>query len=1022
MAVKVRTADGAVTTVSAKQAQEGALRGDLQILDRSVRVKLGNRTGTISSADLTKATAKGWAIVDDEEAEELRLEREQSTLGNKALAVGEQVASDLTLGGTRLLEESLGVDPKAMAARNKAAGVAADIAGVGAQIAAGVLSGGASAAVEAGAAAGAKAAGKGLVARTLAKTPAGMAVRAGEKVAARVLPGATGLKKAIPLATGQFVEGIGYGAGAEIDESVLGQRDIAVEQIAAAGVMQGILGGTLGLAGEGLAKVAASRKKVRATDVEEVFQRGIGNTDEVVHTPPGRIAKVLAAGTGADSADVQRMVDMSNSPAMRDLVLASPADIARKTSDEAAGLRPHFDDLDDAVGEALKNTEGRYFAKSMKLREGADLHAHAVADDAVANALRQLGGEDAYAAGALDDAARAADEFAGMRPQRIQREAVDDLQRALEKDPEAAGAFADAGYPTEVPRPHATDAEGLTLPKTSRPTIGQTMEDFGPAAANANGFIKMARREVEGVRELIATSKLNGKGAVEVVQAVDVAQRRLRDIESKLHKLVTKSEPEYAAIDALRAARKELKAFVYNKDLLGDAAAKLQTADALQAAAMKARVDAGNIDPTLKKIFNRDKDITPDSLLSVMRKFGRGRGTEDAIGQVFETELAYLRHLRDNYDMPSGFADQVAKAEAAFDGMKSAVAKRGRMLDDLDVVARVRAAESGNSVSLGGGSNAGTMAGAAIGGMIAGVPGATVGGIAGRVATHAYTSIRAYAALRNLIDKSGLHIDGAVGRLLHGMRGGGKAAAGAVGRGIAKGTTRVPQAVTSISSKSRAERETEAARIRDRAALLASNPDVLIREMSLPLRSVDQHAPRIYDGITELSARAAAFLQSKIPTGYSPQFSTNPPVVNPVEQAKWEKYVQAVTDPLATIDLMAEGRLTVEHVEALKEVYPQIYRNIVSSVMDELADAQDSKRMVPYRERIQLGVILGIPTDAALQPDHLAQLQAVFAAPDAPPPGQGIPLPPTSETKNLKGKNKFTFPSLAPTPTSKTEI
>jgi hypothetical protein len=89
---------------------------------------------------------------------------------------------------------------------------------------------------------------------------------------------------------------------------------------------------------------------------------------------------------------------------------------------------------------------------------------------------------------------------------------------------------------------------------------------------------------------------------------------------------------------------------------------------------------------------------------------------------------------------------------------------------------------------------------------------------------------------------------------------------------------------------------------------------------------------------------------------------------------------------------LRSGDITPEAVEALRQVYPQLYEQMRQTVVREMARSGGS---VGYDRRISLGVLFGVPTDPALTPRHMAITQAMYAAqtPPAPPPSSRSAAP-----------------------------
>ena len=164
-----------------------------------------------------------------------------------------------------------------------------------------------------------------------------------------------------------------------------------------------------------------------------------------------------------------------------------------------------------------------------------------------------------------------------------------------------------------------------------------------------------------------------------------------------------------------------------------------------------------------------------------------------------------------------------------------------------------------------------------------------------------------------------------------------------------------------------------AARIADLDA--HSDPRALVRTMADSTAELSRHAPRTQAALYQTTARALAYLQAHRPRGRSLPGSLRADDRGPSreEQDRFLRISRAVDDPASVLDDLRSRRLTPEAVAALRDVYPAFYRRLVFSVARELADGDSQPS---YQDRLQLGVLLGIPTDPSLTPQAMAILQA----------------------------------------------
>lgn len=127
-----------------------------------------------------------------------------------------------------------------------------------------------------------------------------------------------------------------------------------------------------------------------------------------------------------------------------------------------------------------------------------------------------------------------------------------------------------------------------------------------------------------------------------------------------------------------------------------------------------------------------------------------------------------------------------------------------------------------------------------------------------------------------------------------------------------------------------------------------------------------------------MAVTAAQFLQAKAPK--DPTERVLQPLVTSwkpsrEEVAKWNKYYNAVQDPMGTIERMGKGAVSPEAVEAIKVVYPPLYDRLSQSV---IAKAQQLKKPIPYNKRVKLSILLGKPLDDSLKPSSIKFYQQIF--------------------------------------------
>jgi hypothetical protein len=182
-------------------------------------------------------------------------------------------------------------------------------------------------------------------------------------------------------------------------------------------------------------------------------------------------------------------------------------------------------------------------------------------------------------------------------------------------------------------------------------------------------------------------------------------------------------------------------------------------------------------------------------------------------------------------------------------------------------------------------------------------------------------------------------------------------------------------------------------------ATLQGNPAQVADRVGNAVGPFATAAPKTVAGATQTAMAGLNFLASKLPPSRRDEFSLQPQLqprsrASDAEISQFMRYTQAIDDPLVVLREAKSGTLTRDHVEAVKTVYPRLYDEIRGEVMQSLID---SKSPLPYARRIQLGILLDIPTDKTLSPEFLTAIQATYTSAEQ----AGAESPPPSLTRAL---------------------
>lgn len=195
---------------------------------------------------------------------------------------------------------------------------------------------------------------------------------------------------------------------------------------------------------------------------------------------------------------------------------------------------------------------------------------------------------------------------------------------------------------------------------------------------------------------------------------------------------------------------------------------------------------------------------------------------------------------------------------------------------------------------------------------------------------------------------------------------------------------------------------------------LQTDQDHLIDRLARTTSAYSVHAPLTAQETQAALLRGVDFLSSKLPSNMRQTDTLFPRQVMPsdAEMAKFQRYVQAVENPMSVLTDLEHGTLTSEHVEALQAVYPAIYREVQQAAISMVGE-HGAKMSI--NKRIQLGVLLNIPTTEALRPENIAGLQQNFVTngninsqQQAAAPQQGAVKPTVSGLQDISKSDRMT--------------
>ena len=914
----------------ADEATQAFIQGRAAVVDERVRVGRGNETGWVDATALPDAINSGWQIIGHEDARKRTLRREESDAASTAIGAVESAASGATLGLSTLVQRGLGGDAERMQARRKALGKAGDLIEIGA----GVVGGGIGSS------------GLRALLPSAATTVLGEAAEAGARKlvgeGAEMLAGRVA-QKVIPIAVRGATEGFVYGVGAEIDESVLGDRGLAADRLLASGLLSAAFGavGETGIR-VGLPAIASGVKSVSSDAIRKVVGSAAGVVDGGSSTVGQAMAKRGSRAwsylTGAPEAEGERVLSRLLGGVDDRAKINTAINEMRGVTNEVAGtLTDGITAVRAAVGDAVAASSG-----ASKLRRVAGLLPAGADDIAAPRAIQHLDDLNGRLASLRQRNAEMS--HTGY----VERELVevqgwiDRAAREMADDPSAAGTFGAVERLKQDMFRRIDDMGGR-----------RALRDPGVDSAT-KATIKSLSDEYGTVRKFLEDSAIWGRAGEMQAQINGAIANRfavVRDSDSLVARMFRGDTPvdPANALTLVRRHGRDVKGQRMTSDLDAILDAEVQYLD------------------TVAQHFDLPEEV--------VGKIGAARG-----------EIAKMRTALESKAELAALADDLQVLRAA----------EGAGSPSMTMLSTAGPAVLG-TLGLGIGGTPGMALGMLAGGITR--PYTTVRSLAGIMSTLDRVGGRTAKAVDRFLTGTA----GAVAKAGRGSSAGTAFAASEISAGIdalAPVTRTGGRAATVTAAHTIAQREREEDRYHRISVALArfgASPDALSRTMEPDLAQLRTYAPALAGVAGQRAAAASRFLLSKLPVSYVPPMtSRDDALVDPMARRKFLRYASAVEDPAGALDMIADGSISIEHAEAIAAVYPDMYADVQRQIMDRLAEAEIRGERLPHDQRVQLGVLFSAPTTPGLA--HLREVQSVHAA--DPQSRQG---PPGSAPQRVRG-------------------
>lgn len=906
----------------------------------------------VDDADLATATRQGYAVATPEQAKQQELEQEyggiEGAVGATLAGLG---ASVITQAGLQSLARQVGKEEviKDLAAAQPELFGGAQLAGI---VGLGLLSGGTTAA-----------------GRAAAMTVPGAAARAGAaatravfgEAAAAAAPTIVGT--ASRLAVGSAVEAATQGAVEEtarlaLDNQLNGE---AVGQIASKGLLTGAVGAGLGF---GLGALTGA--------VGQGLRRIGGRVDEIAAGPVSKdVAENLPAGT-LDKWRVNALKIQAKARGADPTFAPEYAEMraARSMTEDAAEEKARRLSLDLPARQRVSPTTGELVdVPAIKAPvSGASIEAAATNEaDTIAARLAKAADSETEAAAALADLT---DQVA-KRGRNIRQDLNDYLVGA---------ELADLATKSRSIKSQVLVAKNVDAAQRSAQAaaVQDVILEFDDLIRNVEADVdKYGKIYVKSLKSLQNRTEKKFYEALELsaeqqsVALFDVLDREFKSglgqITKKAYKAGRNDTQARNVFEVLRESYTIPQRAAERVDLWGRAGEVNRRGNALITQKIRKRLafiqdffETGRlrrlnpVDPWSDGLPMSDQQKIQQHLRdAALRPKGDQTNVEVTLREFAKLEEDYAAFVKEYGDL-SGAPDLAR----ALDGQAKLMP---RIIEEFDELVKLERMERFENPT------ANTMARA-----IAGLPDAAGGGVLRAVASSTVLNPRLIAA--------GYRVGGKSEKIVESMA---SAETKAVENSVTRAARKIGQASLAIERRlpvvgaMALQYEEKRKRLRE---LSAQAPSIRA-ELERDTEWMAQRAPMARATAIQTPLKIVDYLDRMAPRGVASGTPFSTPLSPSKQQMQtWLNRVRAIDNPATLLDDVANGKLTPEAVDAVREVYPETFAVIQARMLDKLTDMEAKGRKPNFRERIQLGLLLGMPTDPTMLPEVMRAVQAQYAS------------------------------------------
>lgn len=315
-----------------------------------------------------------------------------------------------------------------------------------------------------------------------------------------------------------------------------------------------------------------------------------------------------------------------------------------------------------------------------------------------------------------------------------------------------------------------------------------------------------------------------------------------------------------------------------------------------------------------------------------------------------------------------------------------------------------------DTIAGGHGGVAGALIGHAVGGIGGGIVGEVLGGAISAAANH-YVREYGNQVMSDALNRA-TRVQ-AIQRAAHKTE-------DELERGVVRFITVAPRAAKTAATATGAKQWSREnfEQVTQHVATLKNNPELQQSRLATETNELGTVAPNTAMSIGVTHMRAVVYLSANTPPSLAPPSMLTPFVPRAkqkslsLDEMKFMRKAQAVQDPKGTILKGLDTRtLSLDSVNAIKEVYPKLFADLQRIVGDKVAERKDPESPLDTDVLYRLGLITGVKTHFTQEPSFISAVQATKTPPPKPDDQQQPAQPAQVDPHAVKLAQQLQTPS-----------